>query len=228
MVMSFFVQLYSTWVRHGEVDRVVWNLSKRRNFEVKTFYKALVCHEAAYFPWKGIWWVKAPKRVTFFVWTTALGKILTHGNLRRRGVVVVEWCVMYKKHGESVDHLLLHCDVARVVCSFFYSLFGVEWVMPSSVLDLLSGWGTLLGHGHVFRIWKKVPLCVLWGLWCERNSRLFENVEVSVGALCRNVLNMLYLWVSAHSSGSMLFADFLLSCSFLSSVLGLFCILPVY
>jgi hypothetical protein len=47
---------------------------------------------------------------------------------------------------------------------------------------------------------------------------LFEDVEVSVGALCRNVLNMLYLWVSAHSPGSMLFADFLLSCSFISSV----------
>jgi len=42
MVMSFFEQLYSTRVRHGEVDRAVWILSKRRNFEVKTFYKTLV------------------------------------------------------------------------------------------------------------------------------------------------------------------------------------------
>jgi hypothetical protein len=33
----------------------------------------------------------------------------------------------------------------------------------------------------------------LWGLWRERNSRLFEDVEVPVGALCRNVLHMLYL-----------------------------------
>jgi len=142
-------------------DRVVWNISKKRNFEVKTFYKALVCHEAAYFPWKGIWHVKVPKRVAFFVWTAALGKILTHDNLRRRGIVVVEWCVMCKKHGESVDHLFLHCDVARVVWSYFYSLFGVEWVMPSSVLDLLSGCGTLLGRGFAIRIWKQVPLCVL-------------------------------------------------------------------
>jgi len=77
---------------------------------------------------------------------------LTHDNLRRRGILVVEWCVMCKKHGESVDHLLLHCDVARVVWSSFYSLFRVEWVMPSSVLDLLSGWGTLLGRGIVNRI----------------------------------------------------------------------------
>jgi hypothetical protein len=130
----------------------------------------------------------SPKRVAFFVWTAALGKILTHDNLRRCGIVVIEWCVMCKKHGESVDRRLLHCDVARVVWSYFYSLFGVEWVMPSSVLDLLS-------RGPVIRIWKQVPLCVLWGLWCERNSRLFEDVEVTVGDLCRNVFNMLYMWV---------------------------------
>jgi len=123
----------------------------------------------------------------------ALGKILTYDNLRRSRIVVVEWCCMCKKHGESVDHFLLHCDVAWVVWSFFYSLLRVEWVMPSSVLDLLSGWGTLLGHGPTNHIWKQVPLCVLWGLWRERNFRLFEDVEVPVVALCRNVFNMLYL-----------------------------------
>jgi hypothetical protein len=48
----------------------------------------------------------------------------------------------------------------------------------------------------------------VWGLWRERNSRLFEDVEVQVGALCRKVLNMLYLWVSAHSLGSMPYAIF--------------------
>jgi D-hexose-6-phosphate mutarotase len=53
-VMSFYEHLYSIRVRHGEVDRVVWNFSKMRNFEVKTFYKTFVCHEAASFPWNGI------------------------------------------------------------------------------------------------------------------------------------------------------------------------------
>jgi len=130
--------------------------------------------------------------------------------------VVVEWCCMHKKNGEFIDHLLLDCDVARVVWSYFYSLFGVEWVMPRSMLDLLSGWGTLLGHGHVARLWKQVPLCVMWGIWCERNARLFEDVELLVVDLCRNVLNMLYVWVSAHSPSRIMLAEFLHSCSFVS------------
>jgi hypothetical protein len=58
---------------------------------------------------------------------------------------------------------------------------------------------------------------VFCGACGVRNSRLFEDVEVLVGALCRNVLHMLYLWVSVHSPDSMSFADFLLSCSFISS-----------
>jgi len=66
--------------------------------------------------------------------------------------------------------------------------------MPRRVLDLLSGWGTLLGRGQVTQIWKQVPLCVMWGLWHERNARLFEDVELLVLELCRNVLNMLYVW----------------------------------
>jgi len=44
---------------------------------------------------------------------------------------------------------------------FFIACLGWKWVMPSSVVDFLRGWGTLLGRGPVFHIWKQVPLCVL-------------------------------------------------------------------
>jgi hypothetical protein len=125
---------------------------------------------------------------------------------------------MCKKSGESIKHLLLHCDVARDIWCFFYSLFGVEWVMPQRVLDLLSSWGNSLGRGQVQQIWKQVPLCVMWGLWRERNDRHFEDVEMSVLELCRNVLNTLFVWVSAHHSPTRVtFAKFLSSCSFVSS-----------
>jgi hypothetical protein len=47
------------------------------------------------------------------VWTTARGKILTLDNLRNIGVLVVERCCICKRGGKSIDHLLLHCEVAR-------------------------------------------------------------------------------------------------------------------
>jgi hypothetical protein len=63
---------------------------------------------------------------------------------------------------------------------------------------------------------------VFCGACGVRNSRLFEDVEVTVGALCRNVLNMLYLWVSAHSPGSMLFAIFYFIVRFFPLIRGSF------
>jgi hypothetical protein len=42
---------------------------------------------------------------SFFVWTIAHGKILTLDNMRKRRVLVVEWCCMCKRGGKSIDHL---------------------------------------------------------------------------------------------------------------------------
>jgi hypothetical protein len=100
-------------------------------------------------PWKSIWRVKAPTMVAFFVWSAALGKILTHDNLCKRNVIVIEWCCMCKKNGESMNHLLLHCEVARELWSYIFILFGIEWVMPRMVLELLTSWGTSVGYGRV-------------------------------------------------------------------------------
>jgi hypothetical protein len=36
-------------------------------------------------------------------------------SLRKKNVVVVEWCCMCKKSDESIDHLLINCKVARVL-----------------------------------------------------------------------------------------------------------------
>jgi len=37
-----------------------------------------------------------------------------------------------------VDHLLLLCDMASAVWSSIFSRFGLSWVMPKQVIDLLS------------------------------------------------------------------------------------------
>jgi hypothetical protein len=39
-----------------------------------------------------------------------------------------------------VDHLLLHYDVASVLWYSLFSRFGMSWVMPRQVIDLLACW----------------------------------------------------------------------------------------
>ena len=69
-----------------------------------------------------------------------VGKILKLDILRKINGVVVEWCCMYKKSGESIDHLLIHWEVTTELWSSIHNLFGVEWVMPRQVIDSLNSW----------------------------------------------------------------------------------------
>jgi hypothetical protein len=47
---------------------------------------------------------------------------------------------MCKAKGEPVDHLFLHCEVARALWGFVPCLLGVSWVMPRSMTNLLACW----------------------------------------------------------------------------------------
>jgi hypothetical protein len=90
---------------------------KQTIFEVKSIFRMLSSSgtDTSSFPWRSIWKVKVSLQVSFFVWTATFGKILTLNNLR--------------KSGESINHLLLHYEVARALWSVLFSLFNVTWVM---------------------------------------------------------------------------------------------------
>ena len=45
---------------------------------------------------------------------------------------------MCKNNRESVDHMLLHCPTATELGTIVFTLFGVHWVMPNTVVDLLA------------------------------------------------------------------------------------------
>jgi hypothetical protein len=80
-------------------------------FVVRSFYSVLACNESLLLPWKNVWQTKSPLRAAFFAWSAALKKILAMDNIRKRYVIVVDKCSMYKRNREFIDHRLLHCEV---------------------------------------------------------------------------------------------------------------------
>jgi hypothetical protein len=131
------------------------------------------------------------------VWTAALGKILTQDNLRKRRVIVINRCCMCKKTEETVDHLLLHCDVASVLWNSLFNRFGMSWVMPRRVIDLLAYWWSS-GRSRSAAVWKTAPICIFWCLWWERNNRSFEDLERSLEEILSLLYHSLYCWTSAY------------------------------
>ena len=149
-------------------DRLRWNLSKNGDFDIHSFYNRLRDPLPIIFPWKGIWKVKAPQRISFFVWTATWDKILTGDNLRGRGFDFIDWCIMCRCNGETVDHLLLHCEKTYHLWSLVFRSFGISWVLPRLVADTLFGWWNWFGK-HSSSIWNLAPLCLMWCIWRERN-----------------------------------------------------------
>ena len=50
----------------------------------------------------------------------------------------MDWCIMCRHCGETVDHLFLHYEMAYRLWSFVFITFGLSWVIPRSIPDLLA------------------------------------------------------------------------------------------
>jgi hypothetical protein len=62
---------------------------------------------------------------------------------------------MCKRDRESVDHLLLHYDVASTLWGVLFSRFEVSWIMPRWVIDLFACWWSA-GRPMSAAVWKMV------------------------------------------------------------------------
>ena len=71
-------------------DQMRWKLKPNGNFDIQSYYNKLRDSPSIVFPWKGIWRVKAPRWVSFFVWCAAWNKIPTGDNLRLRRLDFVD------------------------------------------------------------------------------------------------------------------------------------------
>lgn len=120
-------------------DQMRWKLKSNGDFDIRSYYNKLRDSPSIVFLWKGIWRVQAPRQVSFFVWCVAWNKILTGDNLRLRGLDFVDCCIMCRHCGETVDHLFLHCEMAYRLWSFVFINFGLSWVIPKSIPNLLFG-----------------------------------------------------------------------------------------
>ena len=205
-ISNFLHLLYSATPKGQGQDQMCWKPAVSKTFQVRSFYLVLSSKEGVSFPWKCIWKPKVPPRVAFFIWTVALERILTTDNLRRRNIILVDWCCLCKEDGETIDHLFLHCKVARELWNSVFNLFGVAWVMPRKVVELLWCWqGSLDRHRE---IWKATPHCLMWCLWRERNARTFEDCERNIVDLKLLFFRSLYEWIRATGLFSSSFIEF--------------------
>ena len=97
-----------------------------------------------------------------------------------------------------MDHILLHYTRTRVLWHLLFSLFGVVWVLPSSIREVLLGWhGSFVGKKRK-KTWRAAPLYRFWTIWKERNSKTFDNEGQSIQGLKSSFSCNLGAWCKMH------------------------------
>ena len=100
---------------------------------------------------------------------------------------------MCRAAGETGSHLLVHCTFASNLWNLVLCSFGVMWVFPEHITDLLSGWYNYFGKQNS-KVWNLAPLCLMWTLWRERHKRTFEDEELSLPKLLELFYGFLFDW----------------------------------
>ncbi|WJZ85876.1 hypothetical protein VitviT2T_005388 [Vitis vinifera] len=181
-------------------DARLWPLSSSGLFSVKSFFLALSQSSGSSqnFPSKFVWNSQVPFKVKSFVWLVAHKKVNTNDMLQVRRpykALSPDICILCMKHGESVDHLFLHCSLTIGLWHRLFQLAKLDWVSPRSIYDMMSI--KFKGFGNSKRgivLWQAASIALIWVVWWERNARIFEDKARNSEYLWDSIVFLASLW----------------------------------
>ena len=130
--------------------------------------------------------------------------MLTLDKLQKRGWQLPNCCFLCGCEEESVNHILIHYIVAKVLWNMVFALFAVQWVFLKTVKEVLLSWrGPFVGKKRK-KIWKSIPLYIFWMLWNERNRLAFRGGVLAIQKLKNSFVCNLWRWARLYSGESSL------------------------
>ena len=85
--------------------------------------------------------------------------------------------------------------------NMLFTLFGVLWVLPLLVKEVLLGWHRLFVGKKRRKVWKAAPLYLFWTIWKERNRIAFENEEFFIRRLKYSFVCNFWSWTKLCIDG---------------------------
>ncbi|CAN0921494.1 Putative ribonuclease H protein At1g65750 [Linum grandiflorum] len=185
--------------------RLRWRHDDRNGFSVRSFKSRLFDSKFPGmddYPATTVWVPTVPTKVCCFVWMASSNSIATVDNLRRRGCIFPNRCVLCCAAEESVSHLLLHCNFSSLVWSWLCRVWGDFAPLQRDVLHVLKGWkeGNCVASFGRFR--KVLCHSIWWFIWLERNDRIFRDKSCSVTQLVWKIVFNTSRWLLAHKAVS--------------------------
>ncbi|RVW23395.1 Transposon TX1 uncharacterized 149 kDa protein [Vitis vinifera] len=124
-----------------------WNLNFRRNLsdseieDLEGLMRSLDgVHLSPSVPDARLWPLSSSGLFSSFIWLVAHKKVNTNDMLQVRRpykALSSDICILCMKHGESADHIFLHCSLTIGLWHRLFQLAKMDWVPPRSILDMM-------------------------------------------------------------------------------------------
>ncbi|KAK8564308.1 hypothetical protein V6N12_036434 [Hibiscus sabdariffa] len=142
--------------------------------------------------------MRVPHKVQCLNWFILLDRLPTLQMLSMRGVPLLEieckWCGTGM---DALDHIFLHCEVARRVWELCFQWWHLEVVFSQSIGDLL--WQCF--HGFFTSIerewWLACCAALVRSLWLARNALMFKGNRFSIREIFFQVRIRSLFWIRA-------------------------------
>jgi len=130
-----------------------------------------------------LWRKQVPLKVVLFAWRLFRDRLPTKDNLLRRGVINLDSrvCIAGCNSLETTTHLFLHCSTFGSVWQYLLRWLGISTALPLGMIDHFNQFslddGTVRDRGAILQV---IWFATTWGIWKERNNRLFNAKQSSI------------------------------------------------
>ncbi|WCJ36046.1 hypothetical protein M5689_017268 [Euphorbia peplus] len=183
-------------------DNFAWTVNISGRFTVKDLYSSYFTREQIPSPFKLIWnHVILPSR-SLLVWRILKGAIPTHDKLQQRGLPLVSRCCFCLQHGETMEHIFVHCIFASNIWRAVGGLFGATINTTGTIFSLIEDALQRTFSKQVALLWLAAILQGLWLIWHSRNLAIFEDTPPIFFNLLRQLWAFLCEIDKSNSSSS--------------------------
>ncbi|CAN0921772.1 hypothetical protein LINGRAHAP2_LOCUS32762, partial [Linum grandiflorum] len=189
---------------------IVWPLETSGVFSVSSLRNVSSTQRFpgnSYFPHEVVWYHCVPSKIQCFIWMVFHKKIATIENLQRRGFHLAGRCVLCYNHGETIDHIFLHCAFTRDIWRRFSSVLSIHGPVTANVDGFITAWKGMNFISRFNVVMRVMMHATLWSVWLERNNRIFRDESRTTNQIFHKIMRLVGSWL--HSWG--LFSDMLLS-----------------
>ena len=182
-------------------DTLYWRWSSVGKFTVHSFYQWLEFGGIKNITFKTIWLSKMPLKIKIFLYLLKRDKILTKGNLIKRGWQGDPSCPFCGEF-ESTDHLFVQCAFVNSIWQWIGS--HNNFFFAGTVMDDVWFLNACIPLKHIPLV-EFVRGAVLWIIWLERNKICFQETCIpSLKSVGSKIISLVKFWCNHTNTGSLL------------------------